>query len=162
MVLVGASPFDIVRVRTIVPVASSLDFTSHENIEPWVGTGSIAPSDVVVGAPVIEEAKIVVLVVLKVVVAKLSKSSLTEAVFAIKLVVKPLIVTSLVLVGAEPFEIVRVRTIVPTASSLDFTSHENIEPWVGIGSIAPIDSDVAVPVIEEGKIIVFIVVRAVV
>ena len=46
---------------------SSVDFMLHENIEPCVGTGSVTPSDVVIGV-IIEEAKIVAPVVVRVVV----------------------------------------------------------------------------------------------
>ena len=46
---------------------SSVDFILHKNVEPCVGTGSVTLSDVVVGV-IIEEAKIVAPVVVRVVV----------------------------------------------------------------------------------------------
>ena len=162
LVFLGAEPFEIATVKIIVPATSSVDFMLHKNVEPCVGTGSVAPINSDVGTPVIEEGKTVVLVVAIVVVGKLLNSSLTKAVSTIKLVLNPLIVTSLVLVGAEPLEIVRVRIIVPATSLADFLFHENIELCAGVGSVAPINSDVGTPVIEEGKTVVLVVERVVV
>ena len=73
----------------------------------------------------------------------------------------PLTVITFVLEGASPFETIRVRTMVPVSLSFDFILHENMEPFVGSGSIAPINVDVGIPVMEEGKAVVFVVVRVV-